>query len=694
MQAQEATAKVEEWLRTGSSADLTSGEYAVRVDLANVLRVPEGWFVPYDTVRALDGDRLASLVPKPALIVREDGELRRPDTSRDGTGPSSPVPVAGEDDWREILEPEFRRSGVAYLGVASSAVMAWHKYAPDGSATGEIRVNPDYRPGPERLGYSPMDTATDRLLGLLAADRYDRPRYLAGLLSSEVLLPLDFRTETPLPGFRQERPNALRVFGSRRRLPPGTEKWLRTDVLSFVREFPGAGLSINPGSFPSDTVGAAELADTVARWPELLPRTREVEVSPEYSESVLVAAERIRAESGAAEPAAGLAEAAAKARSAGYELSARECERFVLGRAWEQRNGVSPSGVGSPLDDLTGQHWPDDLHANGLAAGYDAAGRIRPHVATGGKFFRQEAADGESAWHRVAGAFAGFALGESLGSAVETGELGIGPLTRRLLFCTEGLLRALPGPYRGAVPSGLMTVGVRARRRLEDARDGSWLGRVRELRTIPPELPGRADDAGFLVPGIVAALCGSTAPRVARLLVSGDGADEVTAEAAAAMATLFAGLFRPEPAPPHVLARRLIDSGATAGSVAEALSIALRARDDVRADQHEPFAGVSAVDALGGSMTAAFRRFFDPQWTIMAAVDRSGGSAITAAIAGAVAGSRAGIPGLPEKWLDRLAARDLVETVAGDAFWHFSAQPPSADERYAAEWAMRYPREL
>ncbi|RSN16381.1 ADP-ribosylglycohydrolase [Streptomyces sp. WAC 05977] len=680
MQAQEAAAKVEEWLRTG-------GDHGVRVDRANIQRVPEGWFVPYDTVRALDGDRLASLVPKPALIVCEDGELRRPDTSRDGTGPSSPVPVAGEDDWREILEPEFRRSGVAYLGVGSSAVMAWHKYAPDGSATGEIRANPDYRPGPERLGYSPLDTPTDRLLGLLAAGRYDRPRYLAGLLCSEVLLPLDFRTEKPLPW-----PGAPQVFGSRRRLPPGTEKWLRTDVLSFVREFPGVGLSINPGSSPSDTVGAEELAETVARWPDLLPFTREVEASPEYSESVLVTAERIKRESGAVEPMAGLAEGAAKARSAGYELSERECERFVLGRAWEQRNGVAPAGVESPLDDLTGQRWPDDLHTHGLAAGYDAAGRIRPHVATGGKFFRQEAVDGEAAWHRVAGAFVGFALGESLGSAVDTGTLRIGPLTRRLLFCTEGLLRALPGPYRGAVPSGLMTVGVRARRRLEDTQDGGWLCRVRELRSIPPDPPGPADDAGFLVLGIVAALCGATAPRVARLLVSGDGADEVTAEAAAAVAALFAGLFRPEAVPPHVLARRLIDSGAIARPIAEVFTTALRTRDELR----EPFAGGtagSALNALGRSMTAVFRHFFDPRRTIVSAVDRSGRGAITAAISGAVAGSLAGIPGLPEAWVDRLEARDLVETVAGDAFWHFSAQPPSADERYAAEWARRYPRE-
>ncbi|MFD5250562.1 YrhB domain-containing protein [Amycolatopsis sp. NPDC058340] len=685
MQAHEAAAKVEEWLRTG-------GEYAVRVDHANILRVPEGWFVPYDTIRALDGgDRLASLVPKPALIVREDGELRRPDTGREGTGPSSPVPVAGEDDWREILEPEFRRSGVAYLGVPAQAVLAWRKYAPDGSATGEIRANPDYRPGPERLGYPPMDTPADRLLGQLAAKRYDRARYLAGLLCAEVLLPLDFRTETVLPALWQEEPRALRVFGSRRRLPPGTEKWLRLDVLSFVREFPGVGLSINPGSSPSDTVDAAELADAVTRWPDFLATTREVEVSPEYSESVLVAAERIRTGLGLAEPVTGLAEAAAKARSAGFELSERECELFVLGRAWELRNA-----------DPAGRQWPDDLHANGLAAGYDEAGRIRPHAATFGKFFRHAADEGESAWHRVAGAFAGFALGESLGSAVDTltwaeivarfgengitgppGAVRIGPLTRRLLFCTEGLLRALPVPYRGAVPSGLMTVGVRARRREQDG----WLSRVPELRAIPPEAPVPGDDAGFLVPGIVAALCGRTAPRVARLLVSGDGADEVTAEAAAAVADLFAGLFQREPAPPHVLARRLIDSGTTTGPVAGALAAAL---DAGFGDGHpSPVAGTSAVDTLGQSMTAVFRHFFDPQRTMLAAVNHSGRGAITGALAGAVAGSRAGIPGLPPNWLARFAARDLVETVAGDAFRHFSAHPPSAEE-----WAKRYPRDL
>ncbi|MEU3626411.1 ADP-ribosylglycohydrolase [Amycolatopsis coloradensis] len=690
MRAQEAAAKVEEWLRTGTSADLTRGEYAVRVDHAKVLRVPEGWFVPYDAVRALDGgDWTASLVPKPALIVREDGELRRPDARQDGTGPSGPVPVAGEDEWREILEPEFRRSGVAYLGVRSSAVMAWRKYTADGAETGETRVNPEYRPGPERLGHPPMDSPLDHLLGYLAADLYDRAHYLAGLLCSEVLLPIDFRTETPLPGPWQEEPRAVRVFSSRRRLPPGTEKWLRVDVLSFIGEFPGAGLSINPGSFPSDTVSAEELADTMARWPRLQAFTREIEVSPEYSESVLVAAERVRTELGLTEPITGLAEAAAKARSAGFELSARDCEQFVLGRAWEQRNGVSPTGVDSPYDDLSGQRWPEDLRTHGLAAGYDAAGRIRPHAATAGKFFRQDT-EAAVAWHRVTGAFVGFALGESLGS----GGFAVGPLTRQLLFCTEGLLRALPAPYHGAVPSGLMTVGVQARRRWQDNRDDDgWLARVRELCAIPPDAPEGGDDPGFLVPGIVAALCGGrTAVRVAGLLAVGGGADEVTAEAASSVAGLFTGLFQREPSPPHLLVQQMLDTGAATGPVADVLATALA--EGTRPDHVRPDAagaGGSAVDALGRAMIAVFRWFFAPERAMTAAV---GGGAIAGAIAGAVVGSKAGVPGLPQDWLARLESRDLVETVAGDAFWHFSDRPPSADERYAAEWAVRYPRDL
>ncbi|WP_409464317.1 YrhB domain-containing protein [Amycolatopsis sp. GA6-003] len=54
VEAKDAAARVDQWLRTGTRADLTSGEHAVRVDREHVLRVPEGWYVPYDSARALD----------------------------------------------------------------------------------------------------------------------------------------------------------------------------------------------------------------------------------------------------------------------------------------------------------------------------------------------------------------------------------------------------------------------------------------------------------------------------------------------------------------------------------------------------------------------------------------------------------------------------------------------------------------
>ncbi|MFE5506330.1 ADP-ribosylglycohydrolase family protein [Amycolatopsis japonica] len=722
VRASEAIAKVEQWLRAGNPVDLTAGEHAVRVDHQNLLRIPEGWFVPYDAVRALDGgERLAALVPKPALIVREDGSLRHPDPGPDGTGPSVAVAVAGHDDWQEILEPEFARSGVAHLGVPVSAIMAWRKRGPDG---GEIRVNPDYRLGPERLGHPAMDTTAEQLLGCWETGRFDRARYLAGLLTAELYCPLDHRTGQPLAALWQEQPRVLTVFSSRRRLPPGTAKWVRADVLSLAAEFPGTGLAINPGAFPSDVVSAVELARTREQWPNFRPAVRTVELSPEYSAEVAKAADEIRVELGLAEPVSGLAEAAGKARAAGFELSTEDCVRFVRGRAWEQRNGVAPTGVDSPDDDVSGQSWPSDLRANGLAAGYDAAGRVRPHAATSGKFFRQDADGTDFAWHRVAGAFAGFALGESLGSAVDTlslpeirarfGEDGIleptgtiGPLTRQLLFHTEGLVRGLPAPFGGAAPGGLMALGALSVRRGQDAQRGvrdGWLSHVPELCVPGDAGPSTADDVAFLVPGLVAALCGGgpesdvdTAAQVGRLLAMGGGADGPTADAAGVIAALFGRLFRRgEPSPPHTLLQEITRRGPAPGPVTDILANAVRARKElVRTDPEELDAvgrGDTAVDALGRAMIAVTRRFFDPRWAMQAAVDHSGRSAITGAIAGAVVGARTGIPGLPPGWFDRLAAADLVETVAGDAFWHFSAQPPSTDRRYAAEWARRYPR--
>ncbi|MFD9889417.1 YrhB domain-containing protein [Amycolatopsis sp. NPDC059027] len=720
MEAREAVEKVEHWLRSGTSADLTDGEHAVRVDHENVVRVPEGWYVPYDSVRSLDtGDRLAALVPQPALVVRADGALRRPDLGPEGRLPSVPVAMAGAADWQEILEPEFEHSGVAYLGVPRSAVLAWRKYT-DGEPTDEVRVNPEYQQGPERLGYPPMDTPLEHLLSYAATGRYERAQYLSGLLGAEVLIPLDPYTGQPLERQWEEGRTLLRVYSSRRRLPVGTARWSRAEVLSVIEDFPGTGLLINPGSFPSDRLDAGELAATRAAWPLFRKSPPVVEVSPEYSEWVAETGRLVAERFGLDEPLAGLREAMAKARAAGFELSEVECERFVVGRAWERRNGVRPDGVDSPGEDRSGRQWPEDLTANGLVARYDALGRVRPHAGSSGKFSRRDADEAGFQWHRVTGAFVGFAMGESLGLAVDTlstpeiqARFGDGlldrvgrpgPLTEQLLFHTEGLLRALPAP----VTPALRTVGVRALRRWrETGGDDGWLTRVAELRDRTPLPAGPGDDVSFLVPGLAAALCGGapdsdekTAAEAGRLLAAGAGADEPTADAAAALAELFARLFRrADPAyPPHIHVQRQLDVGTVSGPVAGAFAGALRARVELIRPDHEELdaagTGQSAVDAVGRTMIAVFRRFFDPRWTLVSAVGHSGRSAITGALAGAMLGARYGIPSLPADWLHQLELRDLTETVADDAFWHFSAHPPLADSRYAAEWAARYPRDV
>ncbi|MFE6615974.1 YrhB domain-containing protein [Amycolatopsis sp. NPDC057786] len=722
MHAGEAIARAQTWLRFGTSVDLTTGEHAVRIEHDRVREVPDGWLVPYNTIRALDGgDRLASLVPRPVLLVRENGELRRPDPDPDGLGPSVPVPFAGQEDWREILEPEFARSGVAYLGVPESAVLGWRKHDPAGGPTEEIRVNPGYRPGPERLGHPVMETPLEQLLGCLETRRFSRERYLAGLLTATVHIPVDPWTERPLSSQWRENPRTLAVFSSSRRLPAGTVKWVRMDVLSFAAEFPGTGLSINPGSVPSDSVTVEELTWARARWPVLRAITRVVEVPAEYSEPVVVMIEEIRAGPEGIDPSVELRDAAGKARTAGFELSVEDCQRFVLGRVWEQRNGVESGGVASPDDDIDGQFWPEDLGANGLVAGYDAAGRVRPHVSSSGKFFRQDTTGVRFAWHRVAGAFAGFAMGEALGSAVDSatwpeiktrfGEEGIaepasdgrlGPLTRRLLFHTEGLLRALPARFGEAAPGGLMALGALFSRPGRDLPKG-WLSRVPELRDGLMEPSPAGNDVAFLVLGMVAALCGggpesdaTSAARVGRLLATGAGADGPTAEAAGVLAELFTGLFDADASPPQIVCHRVAEREDGRGTAVAALAAAVRARaEQIRPDPEELDGfgtGDTAVDALGRAMTAVSRRFFDPRWAMRAAVNHSGRSAITGAIAGAAVGAWAGFPGLPQEWLAGMGSPGLVETVAGDAFWHFSARSPAEDERYADEWARRYPR--
>lgn len=72
------------------------------------------------------------------------------------------------------------------------------------------------------------------------------------------------------------------------------------------------------------------------------------------------------------------------------------------------------------------------------------------------------------------------------------------------------------------------------------------------------------------------------------------------------------------------------------------------------------------------------------------AVNHSGRSAFTGALAGALLGARVGIPGLPTQWLERLELRHLVENLATDAFRHFNRASPLSGG--TGDWTTRYPR--
>ncbi|WP_433327923.1 YrhB domain-containing protein [Spirillospora sp. CA-294931] len=238
MDAEEAVGLVEAWMRTRTGKRVTGGPRQVCVDRRYVLRGAEGWAVPYDRIRAVvDGDPSASIVPKPSIIVRVPGGELRLSTGRGG--PSLPVPDAKGVTWNEHLEPGLANSGVAFLGFPREAIIAW------GTDKGELRPNPEWKPGPARLGYPPAETKLDHLLAFHDFGWLDRERFLLGLLNVELLIPA----------------GSASVYSSPRWLPQGTTRWLCIDTGTFMQEFPEASLSINPGGRPGAFVTAEEL-----RW--------------------------------------------------------------------------------------------------------------------------------------------------------------------------------------------------------------------------------------------------------------------------------------------------------------------------------------------------------------------------------------------------------------------------------------------
>ncbi len=80
-----------------------------------------------------------------------------------------------------------------------------------------------------------------------------------------------------------------------------------------------------------------------------------------------------------------------------------------------------------------------------------------------------------------------------------------------------------------------------------------------------------------------------------------------------------------------------------------------------------------------------------PTAALLAAVNHSGDSDSTGAIAGHLLGAASGLAGLPGDWLAALDGREIVERIAGDAATELLDPPWDDDGEIPADWWNRYP---
>lgn len=751
----DAIALAKRWMSAvGMSLDTPDG---VRVDHDNVRRGPEGWEVPWDNVAFLDGgDTMQRIFPPPRLIVTEpEGELRSANTTPH-PGFSAPVDWPGQPRYLEIIDPEYREAGFHALGVPRHAVAGWQVEHPDGSR--EEQPNPDYRVGPERAGFPRSQNPLEALLNYQAI-RLQRAQFLVELLKMVVLVPVgnsgdDVAVDTA--GGRRK----LDVYSSPRKIPQAL-RWLRMTVPTFAERFPGTAMVLNPQSYPSTEVTAEELARTCADYPGFRPEETQLvtEIGPDGS--LDQGAEEIRQRFGLESKLGVPASAIRQARESGYDLTGQERQRMILGQAWYAANAGALvranrfGGLADSGDDISGQSWPPDLHANGLLARHDDAGRLRPDVANFGKFPTVGGSDLHRCWHAVVGAYAGFALGDALGSAVDgwswqeirarfgaRGVQGMEPAfdrpgqvswrTQLLLFLTEGAIRCMDfkGPQH---PSDVTAAIASAHARWLSAQGVPWQQAAGPLAARHPEPDGflsRVPEARFRrgVPdGLPAAVQRAVADpsqdtglRGPMMLmwslpeaISSHGAGSLAygwhrAPADVAAADALSGIFFRLTTsakfvnPTWMQLLELLDqefrepAGQAGEQVAGTLRHVADRRHEYLADDVDELeaigTGQDTTSVLGRALLAAAKREAHPRVALLSAVNHSGRSALTGALAGALIGARTGVAGLPQDWLEALDLTDLVQEIADDAYWNFGRRNPYHDDFTRDGWLRRYPR--
>lgn len=734
MEAAEAVAKVDEWLREVHA----QSPNPVRVEREAVRRIPEGWYVPYNSVAYLDHGRTEKQIfPPPALIVREpDGALRMAHPQPGGL--SIPATVPGRPYEREVVDRDYLAAGLGRLGVGHRAVIGWEQIDAAGNKTG-ARPNPDYLAGPIERGYPAPHNELETLVMFAKGFWLDREKFLIGLGECEVFIDADPADDRPTSHYWDHQRRILRVFSSMRTMPHTARGYRRTDVVTLAENLPGGTVLVDIG-WDDIEVRAEEIIASHARFPRTRPRVSLAGPLPELDPHLTDLARRTAAELGLPEPQFLPDRVAGQARYRGYELTYEECWRTVLALNWAKR-------LEQPQP-FTGRRPP--APEIGLTWRYRADGRTYQTVDTYGKYHLERADEVRYGWHRVVGAYVGFAIGEALGSAVDALSLDqirekfgpqgltgyaaayyragdIGPLTQQLLFLTEGVIR---GPHREnlAEEHRLPKAIANAWRRwvhtqgIPYAKGDGWLLKVLDLhdRREPDPLEfaaarslvlgtpmPRLTGPGALLAALPAALTqadseSGSARRAARLIAGVTHRDESDLAAAGFLAKVFQHALdkNRDSFPAWMTARTVLDEddpGQRGPEWDEIREMVRTSMPDYRTSQAPALPrveqlgdGRSTLSVLARVFAAVTGHENKPAAALLRAVNHSGRSGLTGALAGALIGARTGLPGLPREWVTALELRELIENVASDAFFHFDRV--SALSTRPDEWKQRYPR--
>ncbi|WP_410608985.1 ADP-ribosylglycohydrolase family protein [Amycolatopsis sp. lyj-109] len=645
MDEENAAARAREWLRAQPGGD----RLRIRPELT--ARRPDGWSFPVNAAGYLDGTDIgAGLFPSPVVVVPDDG-------GEIGYDRAAMASTPAEAEWRPDVDPEFDEKAFPELDLPVRAIHGWTR------ANGEYRGNEQYTPGPVWRGFPAPATDAGKLLNYLAANWISRAEFVRALLDCEVLVPLPDGGPLlrPVPG---KGGHEVIAYSSSAKVPGRYPRRWRV----MVRDLPpSTGLTLDPGTGLVRSLTAAELGATGERRPIV------EEPAPEAGPEVAEALPALVAEFGVEPPdllERHLRYALDHARDQHFELTPDECVRYLRGFAWQCRNGVRRRAGQEP-------EWPPDLSANGLIAHVGEDARPRPVPWTFGKFSAFGTPPDRFAWHRIVGAYVGFAIGDALGGGADpAGPLPLGGLTRHLLFHTDIVLRGLPPVPTGEVPATL-----------PEPDPVGWLAvATRHAGPAPAEFSALLATALAATPAGAVALADVDGERYAK-----DVARELTGSAAGAEVTegvelliaLLQGLLTREPfaLPVHV---RLHEVG---GDLA-ASTLALRAdRDADDVTQLESIGdGRSVRSVLGRALFATAKRGYDPEAAIRLAA-RSG--PVAGAIAGALVGARVGVPGLP--WATELPDLGLLEDVASDVFWYFNRNGLQTETAEHPRWECRYP---